>query len=103
MCASFLATWSPYAIVAMMYVSNHADKVPIALEVAAPLSAKSATFLHPIIYFLAVKRFREDTSKVLQRFLKKKENILLSRTTPDSPNINTNMVVSKTSNTGISS
>ena len=60
MCLCFLVAWTPYAVVALMYVTGRADDVPLALVVGAPLFAKTSTWYNPLVYFLSVKRFRED-------------------------------------------
>ena len=65
MCVIFIGAWTPYAIVSFMYTQN--KYVPYALVVAAPMCAKSNTFLHPIIYYLAVKRFRDEVKAQLIR------------------------------------
>lgn len=66
MCICFIGAWTPYAIVSLMYIQN--KYVPHVLVVAAPMCAKSNTFLHPVIYYLAVKRFRDEVRQLLKRF-----------------------------------
>ena len=66
MVASFLLCWTPYAIVAFMYYLHDYDTVPLALAAAAPYTAKSSTIYNPVIYFLAVKRFRQDFYEVFR-------------------------------------
>ena len=67
MCICFFLAWTPYSIVSFVYLFHASHTVPHYAAVAAPFFAKSSTLYNPIIYFLAVKRFRADTwSLVLQ-------------------------------------
>lgn len=66
MSASFLFAWTPYSIVAFMYYLHHYETVPLGLAAAAPYMAKSSTIYNPLIYFLAVKRFRQDVTEVFR-------------------------------------
>ena len=65
MCLAYLIAWSPYAILAILYIAN--VHVPFALSVAAPLFAKCSSCYNPVVYFLSVKRFRLDMAEVLWR------------------------------------
>jgi hypothetical protein len=68
MCVCFFVAWTPYSVVSLLSLSG-APHVPHVLAVAAPFFAKSSTLYNPLVYFLAVKRFRADTRRLLQRLL----------------------------------
>ena len=61
----FMSTWIPYAIVAFTYAMKKEETLPLLVSVSATFLAKSSTFVHPIVYFLSVKRFRQDMIDVL--------------------------------------
>lgn len=65
MSASFLLAWTPYSVVTFMYYCHEYGKVPLWVAALAPYTAKGSTIYNPIIYFLAVKRFRQDVYDVL--------------------------------------
>ena len=62
-----MCAWTPYAIVALMYLAEL--HVPHTIAVAAPFFAKSSTCYNPVITFLMVKRFRKDTKQLLCKWL----------------------------------
>ena len=64
MCSCFMLAWTPYAVVALIYVFCPKMHVPYILTVMAPFFAKSSTCYNPIIYFLCIKRFRNDALEV---------------------------------------
>ena len=67
MCVCFFLAWTPYTIVSFLYLCHASHSVPHFAAVAAPFFAKSSTLYNPLVYFLAVKRFRADTKKILRR------------------------------------
>ena len=69
MCIGFFVAWTPYAFVALVYCFSPHTHIPIFLSVSAPYLAKSSTCYNPIVYFLAVRRFREDTKRMISNIL----------------------------------
>ena len=65
MTTAFMIAWTPYTILAFYYILADYKDVPMALTVLAPYFSKSSTLYNPIVYFLAVKRFRKDLKSLL--------------------------------------
>lgn len=61
-CICFMVAWTPYTILAILYASH--QTAPAFFAVLAPYIAKSSTCYNPIIYFLAIKRHRNEVRKV---------------------------------------
>ena len=49
-CAAFLVTWIPYAVVSVVSAFGRPDSVPIAASVIPTLLAKSSALYNPMIY-----------------------------------------------------
>ena len=49
-CAAFLVTWIPYAVVSVVSAFGQPDSVPMAVSVIPTLLAKSSAMYNPIIY-----------------------------------------------------
>ena len=65
MTTSFMVAWTPYTILAFYYILADYKDVPLSLTVIAPYLAKTSTLYNPVVYFLAVKRFRQDVKRLL--------------------------------------
>ncbi|ELT87227.1 hypothetical protein CAPTEDRAFT_221903 [Capitella teleta] len=60
MCSTFMLSWLPYALLSFLRTLPINLYIQPDVTVIATVLAKSNTFVNPAIYFLAVKRFRED-------------------------------------------
>ena len=65
MCCAYLTAWTPYAVLALCYMSG-VNSVPRPMSVAAPLFAKSCSCYNPLVYFLSVRQFRKDAHEVFR-------------------------------------
>ena len=66
MALGFVLAWTPYAILSFYYFLEKSTEVPSFISVAATQLAKSSNFYNPIIYFISIKRFRQDVKEVKQ-------------------------------------
>nr|AXB38866.1 n-opsin1 [Capitella teleta] len=65
MCSVFFVAWTPYAVVSLLTVLQQNHLVPTMVALTAPIFAKSNAFLNPVVYFLAMKQFRQETMQLM--------------------------------------
>lgn len=78
MCLAFLISWGPYAVLSLWYTFGGSSSIPYLVSVGPPVFAKSSTWINPIVYFLAVKRFRNEMKAHVFCCSESKEDNLVS-------------------------